>query len=115
MAAPIETGPRAAPRRYQSYTRNPLGVVAGRGDELGIAALSARMIVPDRAQRPVSVGTGVKAMLVTGLGVVKRARALTPPFVAGPPLARGVGPGLQAEPLPEEGLGRPLDAWYDMA
>jgi hypothetical protein len=63
MAAPIETGTMAPLLQYQSYTLNHLGVVAGRCDELGIAELMDRVIVQDRDQRTVSVGTGVKAML----------------------------------------------------
>jgi hypothetical protein len=45
MAAPIETGTMAPPLQYKSYTLNQLGVVAGMGDELGIAELIDRVIV----------------------------------------------------------------------
>jgi hypothetical protein len=73
LAAPIETGTMAPPLQYQRYTLNHLGVVAGRGDALGITALIDRVIVQDPDQRTVSVGTGVKAMILNGLGFVNRA------------------------------------------
>jgi hypothetical protein len=112
LAAPSETGTLAPPLRYQSYTLNHLGVVAGMGDALGRAELIDRVIVQDRAKRTVSVGTGVKAMSLNGLGFANRALSLTPPCVEGKPLDRWLGPGIQAEPRTDAGLGRQLDAGY---
>ena len=109
MAAHIETGPMAPPLRYQSYTLDHWGVVAGMCDDLGIAALIDRVIVQDRDKRTVSVGTGVKAMILNGLGFMNRALYLTPPFFEGKPLARLWGPGIHAEHLNDDGLGRQLD------
>jgi transposase len=92
---------------------NHLGVVAGMCDELGIAELIDRVIVQDSDKRTVSVGTGVKAMILNGLGFANRALYLTPHFFAGKPLDRLLGPGIQAEHLNDDVLGRHLDALYD--
>jgi transposase len=113
MAAHIETGTMAPPLRYKSYTMNHLGVVAGMCDELGIAELIDRVIVQDRDKRTVSVGTGVKAMILNGLGFANRALYLTPHFFEGKPLDRLLGPGIQAEHLNDDVLGRHLDELYE--
>jgi len=112
MAAHLETGPMAPPLQYQSYTWDHLGLVAGMCDELGIAERIDRVIVQDHHKRPVSVGPGVKAMILNGLGFVNRALALTPHFCEGKPLARLLGPGIQAAHLNDEVLGRHLDELY---
>ena len=113
MAAHIETGTMAPPLQYKSYTMNHLGVVARMCDELGIAELIDRVIGQDSDKRTVSVGTGVKAMILNGLGFVNRALYLTPHFFEGKPLDRLLGPGIQAEHLNDDVLGRHLDAVYD--
>ena len=113
MAAHIETGTMAPPLRYKSYTMNHLGVVAGMCDELGIAELIDRVIVQDSDKRTVSVGTGVKAMILNGLGFANRALYLTPHFFEGKPLDRLLGPGIQAEHLNDDVLGRHLDELYE--
>jgi transposase len=113
MAAHIETGTMAPPLQYQSYTLDHLGVVAGMCDELGIAELIDRVVVQDRDKRTVSVGTGVKAMILNGLGFVNRALYLIPHFFEGKPLARLLGPGIQAEHLNDDVLGRHLDELYE--
>lgn len=113
MAAHIETGTLAPPLQYKSYTLNHLGVVAGMCDELGIAERMDRVIVQDSDKRTVSVGTGVKAMILNGLGFANRALSLTPPFFEGKPLERWLGPGIQAEHLNDEGLGRHLEERYE--
>jgi transposase len=113
MAAHLETGTMAAPLQYKSYTLNHLGLVAGMCDELGIAELIDRVIVQDSDKRLVSVGTGVKAMILNGLGFVNRALYLTPHFFEGKPLDRLLGAGIQAEHLNDDVLGRHLDALYD--
>ena len=113
MAAHIETGTMAPPLQYKSYTLNHLGVVAGMCDELGIAELIDRVIVQDSDKRTVSVGTGVKAMILNGLGFANRALYLTPHFFEGKPLDRLLGAGIQAEHLNDDVLGRHLDELYE--
>jgi transposase len=113
MAAHIDTGTMAPPLQYKSYTLDHWGVVAGMCDELGIAELIDRVIVQDGDKRTVSVGTGVKAMSLNGLGFVNRALYLTPHFFEGKPLERLLGPGIQAAHLNDDVLGRHLDALYE--
>ena len=48
-------------------------------------------------------------MILNGLGVVNRALYLTPHFFEGKPLERLLGPGIQAEHLNDDVLGRHLD------
>lgn len=113
MAAHIETGTMAAPLQYKSYTLNHLGLVAGMCDELGIAEQIDRLITQDGDKRLVSVGTGVKAMILNGLGFVNRALYLTPHFFEDKPVERLLGPGIQAEHLNDDVLGRHLDELYE--
>lgn len=54
----------APPLQYQSATLDHWGVVAGMCDELGIAKRIDRVIVQNPDKRTVSVGTGIKAMIL---------------------------------------------------
>ena len=112
MAAPIETGTRAPPLQSLSYTLDHVGLVAGMCDDLGIAERSDRVIVQDRDKRPVSVGTGVKAMSLKGWGFVNRALYLTPHCFEGKPLDRLLGPGIQAAHRNDDVVGRHRDELY---
>lgn len=112
MAAHIDTGTRVTPC-YRSQTLGHLGLVAGMFDELGIAEVLDRVIVQDRAQRLVSVGQAVKAMVLNGLGFVNRTLYLTPAFYADKPTERLLGAGIRPEHLHDDTLGRALDALYE--
>ncbi len=97
---------------YASYTLDHHGLVAGMVDELGLVEKIDAMIPQDLDQRQVSVGMAVKAMILMGLGFVQRALYLTPHFFKGKPVERLLGPGLTAEQLNDDALGRALDAIY---
>ena len=98
---------------YASYTLDHHGLVAGMVDELGLVEKIDGMIPQDMGQRQVSVGVAVKAMIIIGLGFVQRALYLTPDFFRGKPVERLLGPGITAEMLNDDALGRGMDAIHE--
>jgi len=98
---------------YSSCNLDHLGLVAGMVDELGIAELIDIVIPQDQQQRHVSVGTCVKAMILNGLGFINRALYLMPHFFQDKPVERLLGPGITAEHLNDDTLGRALDSIYE--
>lgn len=65
------------------------------------------------AERKVTVGEAVQAMVLNGLGFASRALYLTPEFFANKPVDLLIRPGLQPADLNDDSLGRALDALYD--
>ena len=102
----------AAPQHYSSKLLEHLGLVAGMYDELGIGQRLDRLLVQDEEKRTVSLGQLVKAMVLNGLGFANRALYLTPLFFQDKPLDRLLGPGIEAEHLNDDALGRALDRIY---
>lgn len=97
---------------YETRTLEHLGLVAGMVDELGIAELIDQLIAQDRTQRQVSIGQAVKAMILNGLGFANRRLYLTPHFFQNKPTERLIAPGVQAEHLHDDTLGKALDALH---
>jgi transposase len=112
MAIHRETGTMAAPQHYSSKLLEHLGLVAGMYDELGIGQRLDRLLVQDEEKRTVSLGQLVKAMVLNGLGFANRSLYLTPLFFQDKPLDRLLGPGIEAEHLNDDALGRALDRIY---
>jgi hypothetical protein len=107
MPSPDYLGaPDADADTYASYTLDHHGLVAGMVDELGLVEKIDAMIPQDLGQRHISVGVAVKAMILVGLGFVQRALYLTPDFFRGKPAGRLLGPGITAEMLNDDALGR---------
>jgi len=87
--------------------------------------LFARRIADDRGQihhttlagaatrRQVSVGQAVEAIILNALGFVGRPLYLTPEFWDHKPVEMLVGPGITADMLNDDSLGRALDALFD--
>ena len=111
MSSPENPGAPGADA-YASCTLDHHGLVAGLLDELGLVEKIDAMIPQDLGQRQVSVGMAVKAMILIGLGFVQRALYLTPDFFRGKPVGRLLGPGITAEMLNDDALGRALDAIF---
>jgi len=88
-----------------------LGIVAGICDEIGLVALIDKLI-PSAAQRKVSFGIAVKAMIINGLGFVQRTLYMTPTFFKDKPVAHLLGEDIKAEDLHDDCLGDTLDALY---
>lgn len=98
--------------QYAVQDLDHLGLVAGMVDELGLVELIDRLVPQDHGQRNLSVGLLVKAMVLNGLGFVQRTLYLMPRFFQDKPVERLLGPGVLAEHLNDDALGRALDAIY---
>lgn len=96
--------------RYINERLDHLGIVAGVCQEIGLAAwLDAQD--PGKRQH-VSVGTATVAMVLNGLGFSNRQLYLVPQFFANKPVEHLLGPGITAEMLNDDCLGRTLDWLY---
>ena len=113
IAIHIKTGSMQAPTLYQSHNLGHLGLVAALYDELGIGNLIDTMIPQDFERRDVSIGQGVKAMVLNGLGFAEHALYLTPHFFNDKPIDRLIAPGIKAEQLNDTTLGRAMDSLYE--
>ncbi len=87
-----------------------LGIVAGVCREIGLAEwLDAQ---DEHTHERVSVGTAAVAMILNGLGFSNRRLYLVPQFFATKPVEHLLGPGICAEDLSDDCLGRALDWLY---
>ena len=87
-----------------------LGIVAGVCQEIGLAAYLDELAGP--SQQQVSVGTATVAMILNGLGFSNRRLYLVSQFFATKPVEHLLGPGITAEMLHDDCLGRTLDWLY---
>lgn len=96
------------------YVIEHLGVFAGMFEQLGITGLidEALPLADDKRTRT-TIGQRVKAMLLYGMGFLPRALYNTPQFFERLPVDRLIGPGLCAEDLNDDALGRALDRISD--
>jgi transposase len=95
---------------YVNERLDHLGIVAGVCQEIGLAAWLDAQEPGSRQQ--VSVGTATAAMVLNGLGFSNRQLYLVPQFFANKPLEHLLGPGITAEMLNDDCLGRTLDWLY---
>ena len=91
--------------------RNQLGIVAEVCREIGIADWLDQQEPGNRQM--VSVGTATVALVLNGLGFSNRRLYLVPQFYADKPVEHLLGPGILAEDLHDDCLGRTLDWLYD--
>src|SRR5215472_699178 len=99
-----------APQGIEIARLDHLGIVAGLCREIGIVDyLDAR---DEHMHERVSVGTATVAMLLKGLGFANRRLYLVSQFFKTKPVAHLLGPGITAEDLNDECLGRTLDWLY---
>jgi transposase len=89
-----------------------LGLVAGMSRELQLVEIIDR-VLPKHGDHKVSHGEAFVAMLLNGLGFHSATLHMFPQFFANKPIERLIAPGLQAEDLNDDVLGRCLDALYD--
>lgn len=95
---------------YVNERLDHLGIVAGVCQEIGLAAWLDTQEPGNRQQ--VSVGTATAAMVLNGLGFSNRQLYLVPQFFANKPVEHLLGPGITAEMLNDDCLGRTLDWLY---
>ena len=93
---------------YRSQVLDPLGLVAGMFDELGIGDVLDQATQQDPEMRDLPVGEAVKAMVLNGLGFVNHALSLVPRFFQNKPTSRLISPRVAPEQLNDDALGR---AW----
>ena len=96
---------------YTTQRLDHLGIVAGICQEIGLAEQIDRIVGP--TGRQVSVGNAVQAMVLNALGFTGRPLYLTPEFFANKPVDRLLRPGLTAEMLNDDSLGRALDILHE--
>src|SRR5258707_14295087 len=89
---------------------NHLGLVAEVCREIGVADWLDEQEPENRQQ--VSVGTATVALVLNGLGFSNRRLYLVPQFYADKPVEHLLGPGILAEDLNDDCLGRTLDWLY---
>lgn len=95
---------------YVAERLDHLGIVAGVCREIGLAKwLDAQ---DEQSHERVSVGTATVAMILNGLGFSNRRLYLVPQFFATKAVERLLGPGISAEDLNDDCLGRALDWLY---
>ena len=101
------------PQPYRTQVLDPLGLVAGMFDELGITQVIDQATQQNPEMRIVTAGHAVKAMVLNGLGFVNQQLYLVPHFFQNKPISRLIAPGIQASHLNDDTLGRALDTLYD--
>jgi transposase len=95
---------------YQAERLDHLGIVAGVCREIGLGEwLDAQ---DEQSHERVGVGTATVAMILNGLGFSNRRLYLVPQFFATKAVERLLGPGITAEDLNDDCLGRALDWLY---
>ncbi len=104
----MQSGP--APDGYVAERLDHLGIVAGVCREIGLAAWLDSQ--DTQSHERVSVGTATVAMILNGLGFSNRRLYLVPQFFATTAVERLLGPGITAEDLNDDCLGRALDWLY---
>jgi transposase len=82
-------------------------------DELGIGDVLDRAMQHNPETRIVTVGNAVKAMVLNGLGFMNQQLYLVPKFFQNKPTQRLIAPGIDAQHLHDDTLGRALDMLYD--
>jgi transposase len=97
-------------RGIRSERLDHLGIVAGVCREIGLAEYLDAVAGPTEQQ--VSVGTATVAMIVNGLGFSNRRLYLVSQFFATKPVEHLLGPGISADRLHDDCLGRALDWLY---
>lgn len=96
---------------YVNERLDHLGIVAGVCQEIGLAAWLDAQEPGNRQQ--VSIGTATVAMILNGLGFSNRQLYLVSQFFANKPIEHLLGPGITAEMLNDDCLGRTLDWLYE--
>ncbi len=89
-----------------------LGLVAALCDELGIASM-IDAVLPKTYPFKVSHGQALVAMILNGLGFHSSTLHMFPQFFANKPVERLIGPGICADDLNDDVLGRCLDALFE--
>src|SRR5215510_10646635 len=101
------------PQPYRTQVVDPLGLVAGMFEELGITEGIDRATKQAPERRIVTAGHAVKAMVLNGLGFLNQQLYLVPHFFQNKPISRLIAPVIQASHIHNDTLQRALDTLYD--
>lgn len=101
------------PQPYRSQVLDHLGLVAGMFDALGIGAIIDQATQQRPETRRVTMGNAVKAMVLNGLGFANQQLYLVPLFFQHKPTHPLMAPGIDAQHLNDDTLGRALDTLYE--
>src|SRR5215472_2150620 len=107
---PSAAGGSRMAAQYVVEHLNHLGIVAEVCREIGVADWLDQHEPTSRRQ--ISVGTATVALVLNGLGLSNRQLYLVPQFFADKPVEHLLGPGITAEMLNDDCLGRTLDWLY---
>jgi transposase len=91
---------------YRSQVLDPLGLVAGMFDALGMGDVIDQATQQHPEMRDLTTGEAVKAMVVNGLGLINQARYLVPRFFQHQPTDRLISPRVALDQLNDDALGR---------
>jgi transposase len=100
------------PPPYRSQVLDHLGLVAGMFEELGMGEMIDQATQQNPEMRLVTAGHAVNAMVLNGLGFVHQQLDLVPRFFQNKPTSRLITPGIAAEHLNDDALGRALKTLY---
>lgn len=98
-------------KNFSTQRLDHLGIVAGMCRHIHLIEQIDTHVGP--ANRKVTVGEAVQAMVLNALGFTCRARCLTPEFFTNKPVDLLLRADLQAEDLNDDSLGRALDRLYE--
>jgi len=98
---------------YTTKSLDHLGLVSVLCKELGVAAFIDEQIPKQTTQSHITHGELLVAMILNGLGFVSRTLHMVPDYFAEKPVERLIGPGIKAEHINDDAIGRCLDKLYE--
>ena len=91
---------------YTTKSLDHLGLVSVLCKELGVAEFIDERIPKQTIQSHISHGELLVAMILNGLGFVSRTLHMVPDYFAEKPVERLIGPGIKAEHINDDAMGR---------
>lgn len=98
---------------YSTKGLDHLGLVSGMCKEIGIAKIIDKALPNQCADKHITYGQLVEAMILNGLGFVGRTLHMYPEYFKERPVERLLGKGIRAEHINDDALGRCLDQLYE--
>lgn len=99
---------------YSIKNIDHLGLIAGMCSELKVAEYVDAIASPKTQPHHLTHGQLLVAMILNGLGFVSRTLHMYPEYFEDKPIERLIGPGILAEHINDDALGRCLDTLYEL-
>jgi transposase len=96
---------------FESKNLDHLGIIAGIIDEIGIVEEINEIFCRDSREK-INTGEVVKAIILNGLGFVSKPLYLFSQFFEDKAIEHLLGPGIKAEELNDDKIGRVMDKLY---